>query len=75
MSIEEKQNSPTYLDSDSTKYPQNEREVSNFVKKFYKSNIPIELVGSGSKKKNRKTTSVCTNFKFVKVKWNYRIFT
>ncbi len=51
MSIEEKQNFPTYLDSDSTKYPQNEREVSNFIKKFYKSNIPIELVGSGSKKK------------------------
>jgi glycolate oxidase FAD binding subunit len=33
------------------KYPQNEREVSNLIKKFYKSNIPIELVGSGSKKK------------------------
>ena len=51
MSIEEKQNSPTYQDSDSTLYPQNEKEVSNFVKKFYKSNVPIELVGSGSKKK------------------------
>ena len=51
MSIEEKQNSPTYQDSDSTKYPQNEREVSEFVRQFYKSNIPIELVGSGSKKK------------------------
>jgi len=51
MSIEEKQNFPTYQDSDSIKYPQNEREVSNFIKKFYKSNISIELVGSGSKKK------------------------
>ena len=51
MSIEEKQNFPTYQDSDSIKYPQNEREVSSFIKKFYKSNIPIELVGSGSKKK------------------------
>ena len=50
MSIEEKQNFPTYQDSDSTEYPQNEREVSSFIKKFYKSNIPIELVGSGSKK-------------------------
>ena len=51
MSIEEKQNSPTYQDSDSIEYPQNEREVSGFIKKFYKSNIPIELVGSGSKRK------------------------
>jgi len=51
MSIEEKQNSPTYQDSDSTKYPQNEKKVSEFVRQFYKSNIPIELVGSGSKRK------------------------
>ena len=51
MSIEEKQNFPTYQDSDSIEYPQNEREVSTFIKKFYKSNIPIELVGSGSKKR------------------------
>ena len=50
MSIEEKQNFPTYQDSDSIEYPQNEREVSSLIKKFYKSNIPIELVGSGSKK-------------------------
>ena len=50
MSIEEKQNFLTYQDSDSIKYPQNEREVSSLIKKFYKSNIPIELVGSGSKK-------------------------
>ena len=51
MSIEEKQSFQTYQDSDSVEYPQNEREVSNFIKKFYKSNIPIELIGSGSKKK------------------------
>ena len=51
MSIEEKQNSLTYQDSDSTEYPQNEREVSEFIGQFYKSNIPIELVGSGSKRK------------------------
>ena len=51
MSIEEKQNSPTYQDSNSTEYPQNEREVSEFIGQFYKSNIPIELVGSGSKRK------------------------
>ena len=51
MSIEEKQNFPTYQDSDSKEYPESEREVSAFIKKFYKSNIPIELIGSGSKKK------------------------
>ena len=51
MSIEEKQNSPIYQDSDSTEYPQNEKEVSEFVRQSYKSNIPIELVGSGSKRK------------------------
>jgi len=51
MSIEEKQNFPTYQDSNSIEYPQNEREVSSFIKKFYKTNIPIELIGSGSKKK------------------------
>jgi len=50
MSIEEKQNSPTFQDSESIEYPQNEREVSNFIKKFYKSNIPIELIGTGSKR-------------------------
>ena len=50
MSIEEKQNSPIYQDSNSI-YPETEKEVSNFIKKFYKSNIPIELVGSGSKRK------------------------
>tara|TARA_B100000029_G_scaffold173674_1_gene170311 strand:+ start:441 stop:1721 length:1281 start_codon:yes stop_codon:yes gene_type:complete len=55
MSIEEKQNSPTFLDSDSIKFPQNEKEVSTFIKKFYKSNIPIEIVGLGSKKKIGKT--------------------
>ena len=51
MSTEEKQNFQTYQDSNSTEYPQNEKEVSNLIKKFYKSNIPVELVGSGSKRK------------------------
>ena len=50
MSIEEKQNFPTSQDFDSAEYPRNEKEVSDFIKKFYKSNIPIELIGSGSKK-------------------------
>ena len=51
MSIEEKQNFPTYLDSENIEYPQNEKEVSNLIKKNYKSSTPIELVGTGSKKK------------------------
>ena len=51
MSIEEKQDFLTSQDSDSIEYPKNEKEVSSFIKKFYKSNIPIELIGSGSKRK------------------------
>ena len=51
MSIKEKQNSPTYQGFESIEYPENEKEVSNLIKKFYKSNIPVELVGSGSKRK------------------------
>ena len=51
MSIEEKQNFQTFQDSDFTVYPKNEKEVSNFIKKFYKSGTPIELIGSGSKRK------------------------
>ena len=51
MSTEEKQNFQTYQDSDSIEYPKNEKEASSFIKKFYKSGIPIELIGSGSKKK------------------------
>ena len=51
MSIKEKQDSQIFQDSDSTEYPENEKEGSNFIKKFYKSNIPIELIGSGSKRK------------------------
>ena len=50
MFIKENQNFQTYQDSNSVIYPENEKEVSNFIKKFYKSNTPIEVVGSGSKK-------------------------
>ena len=49
--MEEKQNFQTFQDSNSIEYPQNEKEVSHFIRKFYKQNIPIELIGSGSKKK------------------------
>ena len=51
MSIEEKQNFPIYQDSDSVEYPKDEKELSSLIKQFYKSSIPIELVGSGSKRK------------------------
>ena len=51
MSMEEKVNFQTYQDSDSTEYPKNEKELSSLIKQFYKSNIPVELVGSGSKRK------------------------
>ena len=47
MSTEEKQNFPTYQDSNSFEYPENEKEVSNFIKKFYKLNIPIEFICVG----------------------------
>ena len=49
MFMEEKQNSLIFQDSD-VLYPKKEKEVSDIIKKFYKSNIPIEIIGSGSKK-------------------------
>ncbi len=48
--MEEKQNFLTSQDSDLL-YPADEQEVSYLVKKFYKSNTPIEIVGTGSKQK------------------------
>jgi len=51
MSIEEKQSFLASQDSNFVEYPINEREVSSFIKKNYKSNTPIEIIGSGSKKK------------------------
>ena len=55
MSTKEKQNFPTSQDSNSFEYPLNEKDVSILIKKFYKSNTPIELIGSGSKRKMGKT--------------------
>tara|TARA_Y100000590_G_scaffold292941_1_gene329927 strand:+ start:185 stop:1462 length:1278 start_codon:yes stop_codon:yes gene_type:complete len=49
MSTEEKQNFQTSQDFE-TIYPKTEKEVSDIVKKFYKSNDPIEVIGSGSKR-------------------------
>ena len=51
MSIEERQGLTTYQDSNSIEYPENEKKVSRHIRQYYKSNIPIELVGSGSKRK------------------------
>ena len=67
MSIEEKQNSLTYLDSENTKYPQNEREVSNYIKENYKSNTPIELVGTGSKRKKGRVLQCGTTLSISKL--------
>tara|TARA_B100000029_G_scaffold446142_1_gene467090 strand:+ start:2062 stop:3342 length:1281 start_codon:yes stop_codon:yes gene_type:complete len=50
MSTKEKQSFQTSRDSESIIYPLNEKELSDYIKKFYKSNVPIEIVGSGSKK-------------------------
>ena len=50
MSMEEKQNSLTSQDSNIV-FPEKETEVADIIKKSYKSNIPIEIIGSGSKNK------------------------
>ena len=51
MYIEEKQSSQIFQDSSSIEFPKSEKEVSAFIKKFYKSNTSLELVGTSSKKK------------------------
>ena len=51
MSMEEKQNSQTFLDfSSSVLKPDNEETIADIVKYCYKKNIPLEIFGSGSKK-------------------------
>jgi len=49
MFTEEKQNFLTFQDSDSL-VPETEKEVADIIKKFYKSNASLEVVGSGSKR-------------------------
>ena len=68
MSIEEKQNFPTYQDSDFIEYPQNEQAVSQFIKKFYKSNIPVELIGAGSKRKIGRPLQCAKTLNLSKIK-------
>ena len=48
--MEEKQSSLISQDSELL-CPEKEKEVSDIIKKFYKSNIPLEIIGSGSKRK------------------------
>ena len=68
MYMEEKQNSQISQDSSSIKFPQNEKEVSLLIKKFYKSNIPLELVGTGSKKKIGKILQCAVTLNLSKIK-------
>ena len=49
MSTEEKQSSPTSQGFDVPLHPENELEVADYIKKFYKSAEPIEIIGSGSR--------------------------
>jgi len=49
MSTKEKQDSLTFQDFKPIEYPKNEKEVSNCIKRFYKTNTPIEILGTGSK--------------------------
>ena len=49
MSIEVKKNFQISLDSDVLK-PEDEQSVSEVIRKTYKKNLPIEIVGLNSKK-------------------------
>ena len=64
MSMEEKQNSQTFQDfSSSVIKPDNEQTIADIIKHCYKKNIPIEIFGSSSKKKNWKKLSISKNFR------------
>ena len=67
MSIEEEQNFQTYQDSNYIDYPQNEKEASSLIKKFYKANSPIEVMGSGSKRKIGKPLQCEKTISFSKI--------
>ena len=49
MSTEEKKNSQISQDFDNVYKPVDEIETSNFIKKIYKKNLPIEIVGANTK--------------------------
>ena len=51
MSTGERQNFQTSQDfSSSTLKPNNEKEISEIIKECYKKNIPLEILGLGTKK-------------------------
>jgi glycolate oxidase FAD binding subunit len=49
MSTEMKKNSQIFQDSNNIYYPEDELQVSDVVKEFYKKNQPIEIIGTGTK--------------------------
>jgi glycolate oxidase FAD binding subunit len=49
MSTKEKKNSQIFQDSDNFYHPEDEKQLSEVVKKLYKKNLPTEIVGTGSK--------------------------
>ncbi len=61
MSMEEKQSFQIFQDfSSSILKPNNEEEISEIIKECYKKNVPLEILGSGTKK------SIGRNFQFEK---------
>ncbi len=66
MFMEEKLSSPISQDSDLL-YPQKEKEVAEAIKKFYKSSIPIEIIGTGSKRKIGKPLQCAKTLNFSKL--------
>ena len=61
MSMEEKQNFQIFQDfSGSILKPTNEKEISEIIKECYKKNIPLEILGLGTKR------SIGRNFQFEK---------
>ena len=67
MFIKEKHNSQIFPDSDFTEHPQNEKEVSSLIKNFYTSNVPVEIIGTGSKKKIGKSLQCEKTLKLSKL--------
>lgn len=51
MSTEENRNSQISQNSENSFSPDNELEVSKIVKKLYQENLPVEIIGSGSKRR------------------------
>ena len=51
MSMEEKQNFQTYQDfNEAVLRPDSEKQISEIIKNCYRKNIPLEILGSGTKK-------------------------